>query len=112
MSGRNRSSSRERSKPMRQEHSRPGISSTLDFGISRFHWQAGPAGGRQLAFLSFLLKFFVMPERVQKPFDPAPWGPKQGDEGGPRSLTFPVQTPRTYSKKCARWTPTNRSATG
>src|ERR1700731_1476904 len=25
-----------------------------------------------------------MPERVQKPFDPAPWGPKQGDEGGPR----------------------------
>ena len=25
-----------------------------------------------------------MPERVQKPFDPAPWGPKQG-EGGPRS---------------------------
>ena len=40
---------------------------------------------RQLAFLSFLLKFFAMPERVQKPFDPAPWGPKQGDEGGPRS---------------------------
>src|SRR4030095_16757675 len=26
-----------------------------------------------------------MPERVQKPFDPAPWGPKQGDEGGPGS---------------------------
>jgi ubiquitin-like protein UBact len=26
-----------------------------------------------------------MPERVQKPFEPAPWGPKQGDEGGPRS---------------------------
>jgi len=40
---------------------------------------------RQLAFLAFLLKFFAMPERVQKPFDPAPWGPKQGDEGGPRS---------------------------
>jgi hypothetical protein len=70
---------------MRQEHWRPGISSALDFGISRFHWQAGPTEGRQLAFLSFLLKFFAMPERVQKPFDPAPWGPKQGDEGGPRS---------------------------
>ena len=40
---------------------------------------------RQLAFILFLLKFFAMPERVQKPFDPAPWGPKQGDEGGPRS---------------------------
>jgi len=45
----------------------------------------GRLKGRQLAFLSFLLKFFAMPERVQKPFDPAPWGPKQGDEGGPRS---------------------------
>jgi hypothetical protein len=43
------------------------------------------AEGRQLAFPPFLLKFFVMPERVQKPSDPAPWGPKQGDEGGPRS---------------------------
>jgi len=41
-------------------------------------------GGR-LAFASFLLKFFDMPERVQKPFDPTPWSPKQGDEGGPRS---------------------------
>jgi hypothetical protein len=47
---------------------------------------ASRAGGRgQLAFISFLHKFFVMPERVQKPTDPAPWGPKQGDEGGPRS---------------------------
>ena len=52
-----------------------------DFGIGRIPWQVD---GR-LAFLLFLLKFFAMPERVQKPFDPAPWGPKQGDEGGPRS---------------------------
>lgn len=57
---------------------------------SRFWHQPLPlasrAGGRgQLAFISFLHKFFVMPERVQKPIDPAPWGPKQGDEGGPRS---------------------------
>jgi len=28
---------------------------------------------------------FFMPERVQKPVDPVPWGPKQGDGGGPRS---------------------------
>jgi len=57
-----------------------------DFGICRFHWQAMRAWVRsQLAFTPFLHKFFVMPERVQKPFDPAPWGPKQGDEGGPRS---------------------------
>jgi len=28
---------------------------------------------------------FGMPERTQKPIDPVPWGPKQGDGGGPRS---------------------------
>jgi len=32
-----------------------------------------------------LLKFFRMPERIQKPMEPAPWGPKPGDSGGPRS---------------------------
>ncbi|PYL64538.1 MAG: ubiquitin-like protein UBact, partial [Verrucomicrobia bacterium] len=26
-----------------------------------------------------------MPERTQKPVEPVPWGPKQGDGGGPRS---------------------------
>jgi len=26
-----------------------------------------------------------MPERIQKPVEPAPLGPKQGDSGGPRS---------------------------
>jgi hypothetical protein len=60
-------------------------SSNPDFGISRSHWQVGGRVRPQLAFGSFLLKFFGMPERVQKPSDPAPWGPKQGDEGGPRS---------------------------
>jgi hypothetical protein len=29
--------------------------------------------------------FFAMPERIQKPVEPVPWGPKQGDGGGPRS---------------------------
>ncbi|HEX4654005.1 MAG TPA: ubiquitin-like protein UBact [Candidatus Udaeobacter sp.] len=28
---------------------------------------------------------FFMPERIQKPAEPAPWEPKQGDGGGPRS---------------------------
>src|SRR6266487_3025217 len=40
---------------------------------------------RQLAFPAFLPRFFFMPERIQKPVDPVPWGPKQGDGGGPRS---------------------------
>jgi hypothetical protein len=29
--------------------------------------------------------FFFMPERIQKPVEPVPWGPKKGDGGGPRS---------------------------
>jgi hypothetical protein len=40
--------------------------------------------GRSLPFQHFFLNF-CMPERVQKPVDPVPWGPKQGDGGGPRS---------------------------
>ena len=70
---------------MRQELLRTATSLNFDLGTRRFRWQARPVEGRQLAFPSFLPKFFVMPERVQKPSDPAPWGPKQGDEGGPRS---------------------------
>jgi len=41
-------------------------------------------GARRLPFQYLLLDFF-MPERTQKPVEPAPWGPKQGDGGGPRS---------------------------
>jgi hypothetical protein len=37
-----------------------------------------------LPFQILPLNFF-MPERIQKPVDPVPWGPKQGDGGGPRS---------------------------
>jgi hypothetical protein len=37
-----------------------------------------------LPFQYLPLNFF-MPERIQKPVEPAPWGPKQGDGGGPRS---------------------------
>jgi hypothetical protein len=40
--------------------------------------------GGNLPFQFLLLDFF-MPERIQKPVEPAPWGPKQGDGGGPRS---------------------------
>jgi len=40
--------------------------------------------GRGLLSNILLLDFF-MPERIQKPIEPAPWGPKQGDGGGPRS---------------------------
>jgi len=37
-----------------------------------------------LPFQYLLLDFF-MPERIQQPTEPAPWGPKEGDGGGPRS---------------------------
>ena len=41
-------------------------------------------GADRLPFQYLPLDFF-MPERTQKPLDPVPWGPKQGDGGGPRS---------------------------
>jgi hypothetical protein len=41
-------------------------------------------GARSLRFQLLLVRFF-MPERIQKPVEPTPWGPKQGDGGGPRS---------------------------
>ena len=42
--------------------------------------------GDEASLLSnILLLNFFMPERIQKPAEPAPWGPKQGDGGGPRS---------------------------
>ena len=49
--------------------------------IQRFN---EPGGLARLPFQHLLLNFF-MPERIQKPAEPAPWGPKQGDGGGPRS---------------------------
>jgi hypothetical protein len=38
-----------------------------------------------VAIRMFSRTFFLMPERIQKPVEPAPWGPKQGDGDGPRS---------------------------
>jgi hypothetical protein len=53
-----------------------------DFGfVSSFVLRHSPCG---LPFQYLLLDFF-MPERIQKPVEPAPWSPKQGDGGGPRS---------------------------
>lgn len=45
---------------------------------------SNPWTARPLRFELLLVRFF-MPERIQKPVEPAPWGPKQGDGGGPRS---------------------------
>jgi hypothetical protein len=38
-----------------------------------------------VAVRMFSRNFFFMPERIQKPVEPAPWGPKKGDGDGPRS---------------------------
>ena len=40
---------------------------------------------REVAVPAISRTFFSMPERIQKPVEPGPWGPKQGDGGGPRS---------------------------
>jgi hypothetical protein len=53
-----------------------GIPSSFDIGHSSFLYGL---------LSNFLLLDFFMPERIQKPAEPAPWGPKQGDGGGPRS---------------------------
>jgi len=47
-------------------------------------WESNGNIGGSLPFQFLPLNFF-MPERIQKPVDPVPWGPKQGDDGGPRS---------------------------
>ena len=54
---------------------------------SKAFWTAQAATRRRLCGLlsNILLLDFFMPERIQKPAEPAPWGPKQGDGGGPRS---------------------------
>lgn len=41
------------------------------------------AGG--LAFGVVCRYCWAMPERTQRPVGPAPWGPKEGDSGGPKS---------------------------
>jgi hypothetical protein len=68
-------------------------SSGQNFAISGFVWQASSKSKSEYSAsqrygglpFQFLLLDFFMPERIQKPVEPAPWGPKQGDGGGPRS---------------------------
>jgi len=54
---------------------------------SKAFWTGQAATRRRLCGLlsNILLLDFFMPERIQKPMEPAPWGPKQGDGGGPHS---------------------------
>jgi hypothetical protein len=57
-----------------------------------------------LPFQYLLLDFF-MPERIQKPVEPAPWGPKQGDSGGPRSPDISRPDTKDLLKKMRRVDP-------
>jgi hypothetical protein len=47
--------------------------------------KAGRTESHRVAVRTISRTFFAMPERIQKPVEPVPWGPKQGDGGGPRS---------------------------
>jgi hypothetical protein len=40
--------------------------------------------GARLAFSRIIQYAWSMPERTQRPPGPAPWGPKEGDSGGPK----------------------------
>ena len=57
----------------------------------------------QLAFQGFIPNLFCMPERVQKP--PMPWGPKQGDGGGPKSPDVSKPDTRDLLKKMRKVDP-------
>src|SRR5438874_11997673 len=46
---------------------------------------AQPKVTGKVAVRSISRTFFAMPERIQKPGEPVPWGPKQGDGGASRS---------------------------
>jgi hypothetical protein len=56
-------------------------SATANVTIQQFTFHGAQ---RPLRFELLLVRFF-MAERIQKPVEPVPWGPKQGDGGGPRS---------------------------
>ncbi|XHR30746.1 MAG: ubiquitin-like protein UBact [Chthoniobacteraceae bacterium] len=46
-----------------------------------------------------------MPERTQQPLAPAPWGPKQGDGGGPHSPDVSRPDTRDLLKRMRRVDP-------
>ena len=48
-------------------------------------WVYRNLGHENVAVRMISRSFFLMPERIQKPVEPAPWGPKQGEGDGPRS---------------------------
>src|SRR5438876_11315468 len=59
----------------------------------------------------YLLLDFFMPERTQKPVDPAPWGPQQGDGGRPPSpdLSRPHTTDLLHPPRTLPPNPSNPS---
>ena len=63
-----------------------------------------PGAARSLRFELLLVRFF-MPERIQKPVEPAPWGPKQGDSGSPRSPDISRPDTKDLLKKMRRVDP-------
>jgi hypothetical protein len=75
-------------------------------GLALWHLgaaEASVAEGGQLAFQGFVSNLFRMPERVQKP--PMPWGPKQGDGGGPRPPDITRPDTRDLLKKMRKVDP-------
>jgi hypothetical protein len=62
----------------------PTVSSLQILTSASFSGKSAETGPVSLPLAHFPL-VFCMPERTQKPIDPVPWGPKQGEGGGPRS---------------------------
>jgi hypothetical protein len=48
---------------------------------------------------------FFMPERTERPVAPVPWGPQQGDGGGPKSPDISKPDTRDLLKKMRKVDP-------
>src|SRR5437763_1882959 len=48
---------------------------------------------------------FPMPERTQRPVSPAPWGPKEGESGGPKAPDISKPDTRDLLKRMRKVDP-------
>jgi hypothetical protein len=61
--------------------------------------------GATVAKIDIFRSVSTMPERIQKPVEPVPWGPKQGDGDGPRSPDISKPDTKDLLKKMRKVDP-------
>jgi hypothetical protein len=70
-----------------------------------WHLRRRLASPPRLRFTRIHDSVFSMPERTEKPVAPVPWGPKQGDGGGPKSPDVSKPDTRDLLKKMRKVDP-------